>query len=146
MARYIVSTTVTPTDGEDIMTLVSAASRRLRIAQVTVGGVGTTSAAQGLIVTRSSGGTSGGGALTSRKFDSADQPSAAATVNTTWTGQPTIEAEGEEMVWNSLGGSNRWIPPRGEGFEVRDGGQISIRAKVAATFQPCRVTVIYDED
>ena len=54
MARYIVERlNVTPVSGQDILTAISAASRRLRLVDLSVTGAGTTSAAQALQVGRS---------------------------------------------------------------------------------------------
>lgn len=144
--RYVVKLQGTPTDAQDFITIVSPSGRRVRICEVSVGGAGTTSAAQRLRVCRSSGGTTGGGALTPNKFDHTDQPAAASTVNTTWSGQPTADTHGKVLTWNALGGANNWIPPKGAGIEARNGENISIRADLAATFQACSVSVVFEED
>src|SRR5262245_48094767 len=109
--RYIIKqNNVTPTAGNDIMTIVSATGRRTRLLEVSVAGRGSSSAAQQIEVGRSTGGTTGGGALTPNKFDHTDQPNAASVVNTTWAAQPTIDTHTEIIGFNALGGANRWIP------------------------------------
>ncbi len=145
--RYIVARdNITPTGGQDVITIVTASSRRARVLEVSVSGRGSSSAAQQLIIARSTGGTTGGGALTPNKFDHTDQPAAASTVNTTWSGQPTVDTHGEMVGWNALGGANRWVPPKGFGIEARNAENISIRAPSGPTYQTMSVSVIYEED
>ena len=60
--RYIADISLTPTAGNDVMVLIPASGRRARLVQVVVTGDGTTSAAQKLLLSRSSGGTTPGGA------------------------------------------------------------------------------------
>ena len=55
--RYVIQrSAVTPVAGEDLVTIVSAANRRVRVAEVSVSGAGASSAAQRLLVARSTGG------------------------------------------------------------------------------------------
>jgi len=148
--RYVIKQqNITPTAGNDIVTIIAASNRRGRLVEISIIGRGTSSAAQQIEVGRSTGGTTGGGALTPGKFDHTDQPSAAFTYNTTWTGQPTLDAHSEVIGWNALGGANRWIPPKGSGFEFRGAGtveQISIRASAGITFQAMSLSAIIEED
>jgi hypothetical protein len=61
--RYIVARqAITPTASNDVFQFLSLASRRTRILQVAIGGLGSSSAAQQLIFGRSTGGTTAGGA------------------------------------------------------------------------------------
>lgn len=145
--RYIIKQqNITPTAGNDIVTIISASSRRFRIQEVSVTGRGTSSAAQQIEVGRSTGGTTGGGALTPGKFDHQDEPAAVSTYNTTWSAQPTLDTHSEVIGWNALGGANRWIPPKGNGLEMRNGDQVSIRASASVTFQAMSISVIVEED
>jgi hypothetical protein len=147
MGQYLVSRdNVTPTGGNDLITIVTASNRRARIKEVAVNGRGTVSAAQEIVVGISSGGTTGGGGITPDKVDHVDQPSAASTVNTTWSAQPTISTNVIKLGFNALGGANRWIPPGGKGLEVRNGANISIRATSGPTWQAMSVNVIFEED
>lgn len=144
--RYTVEQrNVTPTAGNDVMTIVTASNRRARLVQVTVAGRGTTSAAQGLELANSSGGTTGGGALTPDKAEHIDQPSAASTVNTTWSAQPTLATHAIPLGWNALGGAIVYNVPKGM-LEARNGANLSIRAPAGYTFQACSVSVVYEED
>ncbi len=145
--RYIVKQqAVTPTAGNDILTVITAASRRARIVEVAVAGRGTSSAMQQIEVGRSTSGTTSGGNQTPGKFDHTDQPAAVHTYATTWSVQPTLDAHSEVIGWNALGGANRWIPPKGSGFEARNAEQLSIRASSGVTFQPMSISVVVEED
>lgn len=150
--RYVLKqNNITPTAGNDIMTIISAASRRIRLTEVTVSGRGTSSAAQQIEFGRSTGGTTGGGALTPSKYDHQDQPAAVSTVDTTWSVQPTLDTHTEILGFNALGGAFRWTPPvkggtGAAGIEVRNGDNISVRATSGVTFQPLSVSVVYEED
>jgi hypothetical protein len=148
MGRYIVSqTNITPTAGNDIVTIVSAASRRLRVVQVSISGRGSSSAAQQIQVGRSTGGTTPGGAITPGKADHVDQAAAAFTAPTTWAAQPTLDTNtAKQLGWNALGGANHWNPPKGQMLEARNGEEISIRASAGVTFQAMSVDVVVEED
>lgn len=145
--RYHVSRdAVTPTGGNDLLTIVSASNRRVKIIEVTVNGRGTASAAQEIVVGTSTGGTTGGGGITPDKYDHVDQPSAASTVNTTWSVQPTISTNVKKMGFNALGGAHNWIPPGGAALQARNGANISIRATSGPTWQAMSISVVYEED
>ncbi len=143
--RYLVEQrNVTPTAGNDAITIISPASRRIRLVQVTVAGRGTTSAAQGLEVGRSTAGTTPGGAVTPNKFDSIDSPSAASTTATTWSVQPTLETNMVPLGFNALGGAIVYNVPAGA-VEARNGENISIRAPASYTFQALSVSAVFEE-
>ena len=144
--RYVIEQrNVTPTAGNDVMTIVTASNRRARLVQVTVAGRGTTSAAQGLELAVSSGGTTGGGSLTPDKGEHVDQPSAASTVYTTWSAQPTLGTHAIPLGWNALGGAIVYNVPKGM-LEARNAANISIRAPSGYTYQACSVSVVFEED
>jgi hypothetical protein len=146
--RYIVKqNNVNPTAGNDILTIVSASSRRGRLVQVSVNGRGSTSAAQQIEIGRSSSGSStSNGTVTPGKFDHTDQPAAAFIYNNLLSAQPNLDTNTEVLGWNALGGANRYIPPRGQALEIRNGEQISIRATTGVTFQNLSLTVVTEED
>lgn len=147
MGRYLVSRdNITPTGGNDVLTCISGANRRIRILEVSVAGRGTTSAAQQINVGRSTGGTTPGGAITPSKADYTDQPAANFTTATTWSAQPTLETNFEVVGWNALGGANRWQPPGGKLIEARNGENISIRAPSGPTYQATSISVLIEED
>jgi hypothetical protein len=143
--RYVVEQrNVTPTAGNDVLTIVSPSSRRIRLVQVSIAGRGSTSAAQGLEAARSTGGTTGGGAVTPNKFDSIDSPAASSTVNTTWAAQPTLETNAIPLGFNALGGAIVYNVPPGA-LEARNGENISIRAPASYTFQALSVSAVFEE-
>jgi hypothetical protein len=146
--RYVVKQKgVTPGSGTDIFTIVSVATRRVRLVEVAVAGNGTTSAYQMIEVGRSSAGSSSSVQVTAGKFDHTEEPaSGAASYPTVWGTQPTLDTNSEVIGWNALGGANRWIPPKGSGLEARNGEMVSLRASVGVTFQPMSVSAIVEED
>lgn len=148
--RYIVSRdNITPTGGNDVLTLISGASRRIRIVEVAVSGRGATSASQQLQVGRSTGGTTPGGAITPSKFEHSDQPAANLTTSTTWSAQPTLETNYEVVGWNALGGAHRLGSAQNTkalGIEARNGENISIRAPSGPTYQAMSISCVVEED
>ena len=144
--RYVVQKDLTPTSGSDVLTIIPASGRRARIVQVAINGTGTTSAAQRLVVVRSGSGTTGGGAITPNKFDHTAQPSAASTVNTTWSGQPTVDTNGVSLGFNALGGAIIYNAPKGSLEAAGNTEYLSIRAPSGPTYQACSVTVVFEED
>lgn len=148
--RYVISRdNITPTGGQDIITVVTASGRRARLIDVQVVGAGSSSAAQRLLAGRSTAGTTGGGAITPSKAEHTEQPAAASTVNTTWSVQPTLETNAHVVGWNALGGINKWQtqPGRPNGIvEARNGENISIRAPSGPTFQAVSVSITVEED
>lgn len=147
--RYVVSrSNITPTPGNDILQLLSASGRRLRIVQIAIGGLGASSAAQQLQVGRATGGTTPGGPITPDKFEHTDQPAAATVANTTWAAQPTLGTNQVVLGWNALGGSIVWnAPANGNKLEARNTEFLSIRANSAGvTYQPMSISVVFEED
>lgn len=139
---------ITPTGGNDIFTYVSASARRARLQQFTAGGAGATSAAMRFTVARAdTAGVTPGGAITPTKFDHSEQAAAVGVINTTWGTQPVINANnGEQVPVNSLGGGNRWVPPKGSGLEVRNGENLSFRANSGPTWQAMSCSAVIEED
>jgi len=128
----------------DTMTIIPPSNRRIQVLEISIAGMGTTSAANELGVYRSSGGTTGGGALTGVKFSS-DAPTAGSTVNTTWSAQPTLAGKVLALGVNSNGGIYRWVAAPGEEIESRGGvDQISLRSAVGTG--SVSVHVVVQED
>jgi hypothetical protein len=145
--RYVVKRlNVTPAAGQDLITIVSPANRRVELVEVSVNGRGTSSAAQVLEVGTSTGGTTGGGAITPTRLDP-DSPAASSTVNTTWSTQPTMDANPLSIGFNALGGAYRWVKPAGGvGPSARNGANISLRCPTGApTPQPVDVHIVFEE-
>jgi hypothetical protein len=147
--RYVVTRhNITPTAAQDIFQLLSVSSRRLRVIQIAIGGLGSSSAAQQVHVGRATGGTTPGGPITPDKFEHNDQPAAASTVNTTWSAQPTLGTNYVVLGWNALGGSIIWnAPANGNKLEARNAEFLSVRCPSAGfTPQAMSISVIFEED
>jgi hypothetical protein len=147
MPAYSVSqSNITGNTSNDILTLISAANRRVKILEVIVAGQGTASAAGEIRLQRSTGGTTGGGAVTPEKGIDADIPAASTTVNTTWAAQPTLSGTPyKRLPANANGGVFRWVAiPNKEELEFRNGDQVSIRPSIGTG--PFMVDVTFWED
>jgi hypothetical protein len=148
--RYTVSReNITPTATQDIVTLISAANRRIRLISVNVRGAGTTSAQQGLQIAMNPTGTTPGGAIVPSKAEHSEQPAATFTTATTWAAQPALATNFDVVGWNALGGPGRWVTPPGRpngSFEARNGDVISIRAPTGPTYQAMSLSCIVEED
>jgi len=110
------------------MTLVSASARRGYVYLVEFAGMGTASAANSVQVARSSGGVTGGGAITPEPLGG-EQAAVASTVNTTWATQPTLDDVLKLLGVNANGGINRWqtTDPRAM-IEIRNAATMSLRS------------------
>lgn len=148
--RYVVTRdNFTPTATQDALTLISGSGRRIRLIDVNVTGQGASSAAQRLLVGRSTGGTTPGGAITPSKAEHTEQPAANFTTATTWSGQPTLETNTHVLGFQALGGINRLPQQAGRPngiIEARNGENISIRAPSGPTYQACSLSVTVEED
>lgn len=137
----------TPTAAQDALTVISAAGRRLRILQVLAGGVGVSSAPQGIAMSRSAAGTTPGGAITPSKAEHTDQPASTFTTATTWAVQPTPETNGMDVSFNALGGMGPWTAgPRVVPLEARNGECVSFRPVGGITTQLQQLSVLVEED
>lgn len=93
----------------DLLTLISAAAKALRVWEISIGGMGTTSTAQELLVSRASAaGVTGSGALTAVPLNPA-APAAGFTNFTGWTTQPTLSNTIIRLPVNANGGIYRWV-------------------------------------
>lgn len=138
----------TPTASQDSLTLISAASRRLRVLAIYTNGSGASSAPQGMTAARAAAGTTPGGGITPSKAEHTDQPSATFTTATTWSGQPAPETNGVTLSFNALGGKDQWTATqltRGV-LEARNGEVISIRPTAGPTPQAQTLSVLVEED
>ena len=144
MAFYSVSrSNVALSTTNDFMTLITAANRRLLLHEVSISGMGIASAANELLVSRSTGGTTGGGAVTPDKVVS-DAPAAATVVDTTWAAQPTLSGTGLlRLGCNANGGVYRWVAKPGEEIECRNAEQLSLRSALGTS--SVSVHVVFEE-
>jgi len=136
MAFYTLSRqNVTPTNGNDLVTLVAAANRRLRVVKCSVTAAGTASGTQNLVqlVRATTAGVTGGGAITPQAV-AADMPAAAFTANTTWSTQPVLPANGGALFQLASNGAIRsesWFPE--QAIEARNAENISLRSVSGST-------------
>jgi len=144
--RYTVEFSGTPVSPNDFVTCISGTNRRIRILRVDVSGAGSSSAAQGLKLARSTLGTTPGGAITPSKSEHSDQPVANFTTATTWVAQPTIEANGYMIGYNALGPGQWQANAKTPTLEARNGENISLRALAGFTYQACKISLLIEED
>jgi hypothetical protein len=121
------------------MTLTPASNRRLQLLEVSIGGMGTASAANELAVYWvTTVGVTGSGAITPNAWSGDGlAPAAVSTVNTGWTTQPVVSTEIVSIPCNSNGGIYRWktAPDQplyavGLAAAARVNPQFSFRSKV----------------
>lgn len=145
--RYVVKfENYTPSATEQ-PTLVSGSGRRIRVLEAVVGGGGSSSAAQGLQMSRSATGTTATNAVTPDKAEHAEQPASNFTANRTWGTAPVGATNGVVLPFNALGGGFRWtstqkIPP----LEARNGEVIVFKPLAGVTPQPCSLSLLVEED
>lgn len=135
---------------DDLVTIKAAASRRARILAVYVNGGGSSSAAQGITVSRvTTVGVTPGGTITPDKADHNDQPAAVFTAPTTWATQPVINTGGAlTLSFNALGGKDQWTATqltRGV-LEARNSEELSVRPTAGPTPQAMSLSVLVEED
>ena len=126
----------------DAMTFVGATARTVRVLRISIGGMGTAAAANELLVSRSTGGVTGGGAITPSPHRVA-QAAAAVVVNTTWATQPTLGAALVRLPVGANGGINTWVARPGEEIELNGVEQLSLRAAVGTS--NVTLTVTFEE-
>jgi hypothetical protein len=127
-ALYTVTrTSAALSTSNDHVTIVAASGKPLYIHSVSIEGEGTASAANEVVMARSSGGTTGGGAITAGPNDPG-QSAASFSAYTTWSAQPTLG----QVLWrfgvNANGGASKRETPPGMAFFVPASGQISFRS------------------
>lgn len=133
----------------DMLALYAAANRSLRIVEISVGGMGTASAANALGVYRvGTVGITPSGAVAATPLNPA-APAAAALTATGWGTQPVVAASPLLILpFNANGGIFRWVaPPYGE-IEVPGGGLLaasSISFRSVLGTSNVTLNVIFDE-
>lgn len=146
MAQYTVKWENFTPAALTVPTLVSAASRRLRVLSVEVGGGGATSAAQGLVMSRSATGTTPAGAVTPTP-QHVDSAAAGFTAPLTWAAAPAGGSSGVVLPFNALGGGFRHVPTGKQvPLEARNGEVICFKPMAGVTPQACSLSVLVEED
>jgi len=127
----------------DALTFIAAANRKIRVLEISVGGMGTASAANEIAVQRSTGGTTGGGAITPESLDPESLADSVTVVDTTWAAQPTLSGGPVlRLPVNANGGVYRWVARPGSEIVVRNSGQLSFRSAVGTS--NVSIHVLYD--
>lgn len=111
----------------DSMTLTASASKPLRVYIVDIKGMGSASSANEVLLSRSTGGTTGGGAITPNPVNTGSA-AASFTVNTTWSAQPTLGVTLWRFGVNANGAVDKFVAIPGAEISVPASGQLSIRS------------------
>lgn len=128
MPLYTVTKTSTAlSTSNDSVTIVASSTKPLRVYMVDIKGMGTSSAANEVLLSRSSSGTTGGGGITPAKLNS-NANAASFSAYTTWSAQPTLG----ESLWrfgvNANGAIDKFIAIPGAEIQIPVSGQLSIRS------------------
>ena len=116
----------------DTVTIIAPATRALKVWEVRIYGQGIATAANEVAVARSSGGTTGGGAIT--PIPLATLSAAATTVaNTTWAAQPTLGVVIRRLGVNANGAYTPLVFMPGSEIDIPPSGQISIRSIIGTS-------------
>lgn len=127
-ARYTVSrSTASLSTTADFMTIIAPATRALKIWAIRCYGAGTASGYNEVLVSRSTGGTTGSGGLTPQPKATLSAASGV-TVWSGWTTQPTIGVTLQRIGLNQNGAVVPLVFPPGGEINVPPSGQISIRS------------------
>lgn len=142
-ARYTVSRTSTAlSTSADYLTLIAPSTRALKIWAIRAVGGTTTSGYNELLVSRSSGGTTGSSGLTPTPKATLSA-AAGAVVWTAWAVQPTIGVTIHRIGVNGNGAINNLIFLPGMEIDIPPSGQISLRSAVGTN--ACAIEVEFEE-
>lgn len=111
----------------DTITIVASATKPLRVYIVDVKGMGTSSAANEVVLARSTGGTTGGGGITPTPTNTGSA-AASFSVFTTWSAQPTLGSVLWRFGANANGGIDKFVAIPGAEISVPVSGQLSLRS------------------
>lgn len=143
MALFVVTRTSSAlSTSADTVTLVAGASKPLRVLYVEASGMATASAANEIVIARSSSGTTPGGGITPAPL--AGSGSAGFNAYTSWAVQPTLGNVMHRLTVNANGGKDRFNPAPGLEIEVPAGGQVSIRS-ASGTSNVTLNSIVVDE-
>lgn len=146
MGQYVVKWENFTPSATAVPTVISAASRRIRILSAEVGGGGATSAAQALVMSRSATGTTPAGAVTPTP-QHVDQVAAGFTTAASWAAAPAGATNGVILPFNALGGGFRHAPVGKQvPLEARNGEVICFKPAAGVTPQACSLSVLVEED
>lgn len=130
MSLYLVNRAKTAlSTSNDLLTIVASATKPLRIIMAKLGGADAAPAFNEVLMQRSSGGTTPGGAITPEKLNTGSG-AASFSVYTTWSGgQPSLQAGPlYRFTVNANGGIDPFVAVPGGEISVPVGGQVSFRS------------------
>ena len=111
----------------DLLTIVASSTKPLRIYVAGIEGAESASAVNEVVMARSTGGTTGGGAITPGP-NNPGSSAASFSAFTTWSAQPTLG----QVLWrfapNANGGNSKFTQIPGCEFSVPVSGQVSFRS------------------
>lgn len=116
----------------DVLTIVGASARTLRLWEVAITGMGTASAANELQVARSTTGTTPSAGVTAVPTLT-NQVAAGFTNATAWVAQPTLGNIFLRLGVNANGGVYRWVTPPAMLFLTVGTEQLSFRSAVGTS-------------
>lgn len=111
----------------DLVTLVAHSAKPLRVHLIDIAGQGAAAADNTVLVSRSTGGTTGGGGITPNPTDPS-MPAASFSAYTTWSAQPSLGVTLDRMSVNALNGKDRIVATPGTEILIPASGQLSIRS------------------
>ena len=120
----------------DTMTIIGGASRRFRVLEISVSGMAGTSASAAaceLSLFLSTTGTTPGGSITPKKWDT-NTAAFTGLVHTTWSVQPTVSGlPYARLGFNAYGGIYRWVCPPNKEIAFAGTEQASLRGVVGTS-------------
>ena len=146
MAKFTINRqNVAVTNGNDILTIVAGAGKRIKLLRCAVTANGTASGTQNIVQVARAGtaGAAGGGPLTPQPIFSG-AAAAISVVNTTWTTQPVVSANAGFAFNLSSNGAIRteqWVVE--DAIEIAAAENLSIRSISGVT--PITVDIEFDE-
>lgn len=127
----------------DTYTMIAAAAAQFRLLEIIWGGEATASAVNRIAHQRSTGGTTGGGALTPEKFNTRS-PAASTVVNTTWGAVPTLSGNPWwTLALNAFGGYVDWKAAPGAEVYCVNSEQMSMRSLAGTSLFSS--TIVFEE-
>lgn len=111
----------------DLVTITASSSKPLRVHLIDISGQGAAAADNTVLVSRSTGGTTGGGGITPTPTDPG-MSAASFTAYTTWSAQPSLGVALWRASVNALNGKDRFVAVPGTELFVPASGQVSIRS------------------
>jgi hypothetical protein len=111
----------------DLATFIAAAGKPVSFMHIKLKGAGTASAQNEVVLYRSSGGTTPGGAITLRPVSS-DGAAAGCLMYTTWSVQPTLGVEVWRFSLNALADWDAFTALPGLELTLPSAGQYSLRS------------------